>query len=435
VSETNPDRRVLGIALKSSFLVFAMGAALAFATQILLARLMGATEYGIYYYALSWLTVATLIGQIGFDQSLLRFMPVYIQDGNWPKAKGIMKAGGLLAGYGGLLLAVIMILVVLAMGDKLSDSQRMTFMIAALCLPLRGLIYIRQATLRSFMYTVRSLLPDAVISPAILIILAIGLYHVYGLSSAPSFMMANLIAISLAFLIGAYWKSKLIPSTLKSAEPSYKMRKWLRVAFLLFIINGAHMLLGNVDVLILGIFRHSSDVGIYGISSRIASVVTFTLIAMYPVFAPLIAKHQAAGRREELQQAIAHGMRPVVLIAGFLSLILIVWGPEILGLFGVEFERGSVTLALLVGGQFVNALCGPVALLLAYGGHEPLAAKVLVAVLIVSVCLHFLVIPSFGMEGAAVVTAASVAIWNLALFVLARRHLHVDPSGWFPIKG
>jgi O-antigen/teichoic acid export membrane protein len=427
------DHFVLGLAVRGSLLVSILGAVFVFATQILLARLMGAEEYGIYYYALSWLLVIALISQFGFDQTLLRFMPIYIQDGDWSKARGILKTGWRLVTVSGVLSGALMILVVLVFGDNLSASQRTVFMVAALCLPLRGLIYIRQATLRSFMYTVRSLLPDAVIAPVVLMILAAIIYQVFDWSSAPVFMAATLIALSISFLVGAYWQSRLTPVELRVAEPHYETGMWLRVAFMMLIINGAHMLLINVDLLVLGFFRTPADVGVYGVSSRVATIVTFVLLATYPVFAPLIAKDHAAGRREELQHAIKRVMRPITGLAVLLSLALVVWGTVILGLFGTEFERGQTVLTILVGGQLVNALCGPVALLLAYGGHEPLVAKVLVAVLVISACLHFLVIPAYGMEGAAFVTALSVVSWNLALYVLTRRLLGIDPGGWFPL--
>jgi len=435
VSEPGSSKRVLGLAIKGSLVVYILGAALAFSTQILLARLMGAAEYGIYYYAFSWLVVIALVGQLGFDQAMLRFLPVYIQDSDWSKAKGIISAGSKLALLSQTTLSVLMVLSVLAMGDSLSGTQRTTLIIAALCLPLRGLIYVRQATLRGFMYTVRSLLPDAVIQPVILIGLVLVLFSTRDLSSAPAFMTATFVALFLSFLIGAYWKTRLTPTAITSAMASYEVRKWLRIAFMLLIINGAHILLGNADLLILGFFRDSADVGVYGVSSRVASVVTFILIATYPVFAPMIARDHAAGRQQDLQRSIAYGMRPVSVIAAVLSIVLIVWGSQILGLFGEEFEGGKTALTILVVGQLVNALCGPVALLLAYGGKEYLTAKVLVGVLVISVVLQLSVIPTFGMEGAAFVTATSVVLWNIALYVLARRNLQIDASGWFPIRG
>lgn len=434
LSKARHDGLVMGLAIRGSLLVYVAGAALAFLTQVILARLLGAESYGIYYYALSWFLVISLVSQFGFDQTLLRFMPIYAQENDWQRARGIWKAGGRLAAGNGLMLGALMIIVVLMIGDALEESQRLTFVVAALCLPLRGLIYIRQAILRSFMFTVRSLLPDAIVAPLALITLALLFHFGFGWSSAPWFMVATLVAMLLAFSLGAYWQRVLVPDNVRHANPDYELRRWFRVAFLMLVINGAHILLGNIDVLILGFFSDPADVGIYGVAARISAVVTFALVATYPVFAPLIAKDHAAGRQEQLQRSITHGMRLVTVIAMILTLILIFWGPDILGFFGEEFVRGHDILLVLIIGQLVNALCGPVALLLAYGGQEPLVAKILSTVVVLSVGAQLFVIPRFGMLGAAYVTTTSVVIWNLLLYVMTRRKLGIDPSGWIPIR-
>lgn len=424
----------MGLAIRGSLLVYVAGAALAFITQVILARLLGAESYGTYYYALSWFLVVSLVGQFGFDQTLLRFIPVYAQEHDWPHARGVWKAAARFAAVNGVLLGALMILIALLVGDAIDDSKRLTFIVAALCLPLRGLIYVRQAILRSFMFTVRSLLPDAIVAPLALIMLALVFHFGLGWSSAPWIMVAMLLAMLLAFSLGAYWQRILVPDIVRQASPAYELRQWLRVAFLMLIINGAHILLSNVDLLVLGFYSDSADVGVYGVAARISAIVTFALIATYPVFAPLIAKDHAAGRQEQLQRSITHGMRLVTSSAVLLTVVLVVWGPEILSIFGDEFVRGHDILLVLIVGQLVNALCGPVALLLAYGGHEPVVAKVLSLVVVLSVVAHLVVIPSFGMLGAAYVTTTSVVVWNLVLYAMTRRRLGIDPSGWIPVS-
>jgi O-antigen/teichoic acid export membrane protein len=434
LTKKSGGRFAVGEAIGSSFLIYAVGAVLVFLTQILLARLMGPAEYGMYYYAFSWLVVIALFSQFGFDQALLRFMPVYAHDKDWPSARGILNMGGRLVTANGLLLGCLMAVVVLALGGRLEESQRNAFLVAALCLPFRGLIYIRQATLRSFMYTIRSLLPDAVIVPLVLMALAASLLWTTSGPTAPMVMAATLIALMVSFLVGAYWQSRLIPHDLRMAKPSYHAGAWLRLAFMMLVINGAHMLLNNVDLLILGLYRSPEEVGIYGVSARVASMVTFILIASYPVFAPLIARQHALGQREALQQAIAHGMRPIAVAAVGLACALVIMGAVILGWFGEDFKRGQMVLNILLLGQTVNALCGPVALLLAFAGQETLVARVLVVAVAMSIGLNLLIIPIFGMEGAACVTAFAAVFWNLALYVLARRHLKIDSSGWFSVN-
>lgn len=418
-------------AMKGSLFVYALGALLAFVAQMFLARLMGPAEYGIYYYALTWLMVAALFSQFGLDQALLRFLPAYAQAGDWPRAGGILFFSGRLVGAGGLVFGALMALTAVALGERLDASQRDAFLLAALCLPLRGLIYVRQAALRSFMFTVRSLLPDAVIVPLAIVVLAAGMDWAAYASDAPAIMAVTLAALSLSFLAGAYWQSRLLPAELHSSGRMLETATWLRMGFMMLVINGAYMLLNNIDLMILGMFRSAEEVGIYGVSSRIASLVSFVLVAAYPAFAPVIARHQ--GARQELQRAIAQVMRPIAFAAVALAAILVVFGGFVLGLFGEGFARGQAVVNILVAGHIVNALCGPVALLLAYGGEESVVARLLTVTVIASAGLNLLLIPHFGMQGAACVTALSAAFWNLALYARVRLRLGMDASGWLPV--
>lgn len=416
--------------LRGSVTVYMLGALLVFSMHLLLARLMGAAEYGIYYYAFTWLLAAAMLSQFGLDQAVVRFMPGYAGKRDWPKAKGILKFGERLIGLLGLAVGVLMVLGTVAIGDQMGVSQKETFLIAALCLPLRGLIYLRQAALRSFMFTIRSLLPDAVVVPIIIIVLAVGAERMSYKPNAPAVMCFTLVALLVSFIVGAYWQSRLLPNELRDAKPQYEYRVWTRMAIVLLFINGAHLLLSSIDLMILGMYGSPAEVGIYGISSRLASMVTFILVAAYPVFAPLIARHHA--KPAKLQFDITRGMRLIAIAALVVSAFLIIFGGEFLGLFGNEFRQGHAVLGILVAGQLVNALCGPVALLLAYNGEELLVAKVLTVSALLSAGLSLVLIPRFGMQGAALGTAVSVAFWNLILYVMVRKRLQIDSSGWLP---
>jgi O-antigen/teichoic acid export membrane protein len=417
-----------------SLLIYSLGAALAFISQIVLANLMGATEYGIYYYAMSWYLIVALFGQFGLDQALLRFIPAYAQADDWSAAKGTLNLAGRLVTTNSLLLGALLVLVVLAIGDRIGESQRYALLIAAACVPFRGWIYIRQAVLRSFMYTIRSLLPEAIIAPSILISLALCIRLTPYAATAPVVMTLTLVALLFSFTVGAYWQYRFMPNEMRGATPRYEKRLLLQLAISMLIINGTYLMLNHIDLIILGFFRPPDEVGIYGVSSRAASMVTFPLIAAYPVFAPLIAGYQSAGHHAELQQTLTQGMRIVTICALSISLTLLFFGTPILCLFGEEFTRGRQALTILAIGQTVSALCGPVALLLAYGGREITVAIVLASTVVVDIALNLALIPRWGIAGAAFSTALSICCWSVLLFSISRRQFGLDSNGWFPVS-
>jgi len=417
-------------AMSGAVLVYGLGAVFAFASQILLARLMGALEYGVYYYAMSWVLILSLLVRFGLDNAALRLVPAYMQTGDWPAAKGVLRLGNRVVLLNGLLVGLVVVVVVLLLGGRISPSMRWTFLVAAACLPIVGLIYMRQAALRSFKRIARSLLPDAVIAPVLLMVMAACLLLTPIRLTAPMVMGLTLVSLVLAFGVGGYWLSRLWPPPMQDGEVRFERKAWLHFAVSMMLINGMHLLLNHVDSLVLGFFRQPDEVGIYGVASRSAFMVAFPLTMANAVFVPLIAERLVSGQLDELQRILRLGMRPVVAAAFVFAVILLVFGDFVLGLFGKEFVLGSTALRLLVVGQLVNASCGPVGVLLSSSGHQNLVLRVLTLTVAANLLLNFLVIPRWGMEGSAVVKSLSFMFWNIVLYQQVGKRIALDASGW-----
>ncbi|MGX7871604.1 hypothetical protein ACVDG5_000540 [Mesorhizobium sp. ORM6] len=73
-----------------ALLVYIGGAGLTSMAQLGIARLVGATSYGIYSYALAWSTVLASLSMLGFNVSLLRFVPAYTAEGRLDLARGVI---------------------------------------------------------------------------------------------------------------------------------------------------------------------------------------------------------------------------------------------------------------------------------------------------------------------------------------------------------
>ena len=112
-----------------------------------------------------------------------------------------------------------------------------------------------------------------------------------------------------------------------------------------------------------------------------------------------------------------------------LFVIIVVGGRFLLAAFGPGFEDAYIPLVILGAGQLVNALCGPVGLLLMMTGNERLTLAVLVGSVIVNLVLNVLLIPVWGLTGAAVSTGVSMALWNILLGMKVRCRLGIA-STW-----
>lgn len=115
-------------------------------------------------------------------------------------------------------------------------------------------------------------------------------------------------------------------------------------------------------------------------------------------------------------------------IACIVLVVLLVGGDRLLGAFGSGFLAARPVLGLLILGQVVNAFCGPTGVLLSMTGRQRLASRALWLGAIVNVILNVLLIPRYGVTGAALATVISTTTWNAALVYLVRRELGFGPT-------
>ena len=103
-----------------------------------------------------------------------------------------------------------------------------------------------------------------------------------------------------------------------------------------------------------------------------------------------------------------------------------------LGLFGKDFATAGLPLRILLSGQFFNTLSGPVLAVLSMSGKEKSVQYILLSALIFNVVLNCLLIPGFGIAGAAMATATVTAAWSLVSVFAVYKNFGFTtfPVGW-----
>jgi len=206
-----------------------------------------------------------------------------------------------------------------------------------------------------------------------------------------------------------FFKKNLLRPIISSALP---------IAFL--SVLGAFML--NVDILMIGFFKSSSDVGLYSASQKIVQVLylvpAIVASALFPIFSRLAKnnKHSATKRIME------RGMAAVYLIAIPLAVGGVLVGKNIISfLYGSEYILSALTFQLLI---ITPLLVFPGILvsnyLLAYNKQKKLAPYAAMGA-IGNVILNILLIPPFGIAGSAVATIGANIVYNSSAWHLAKK--------------
>lgn len=413
-----------------AFLIQGCGAALLLLTEAIAARLLGITQFGIYAMVSAWIFVLALIASLGFNQALLRFVPTYLAHEDWGGLRGIVRRANLWVITAAVVLGIGGSLLLLSLQKCCVDPAILpAFFIAFMIVPVLALSSLRQAVLRSLGSIAQALAPEWLLRPLIFIALLAGaaatLPSPLQASTALSFNLAATIA---AFAMGAFWQHRAISPHLRGYAPVYRDREWLSVAAPFLLIIGLSMISSRIDVIMLGMLSEIENVGIYSAASRVADVVVFGLVSANAIAAPMIARLHATGRHEELQRIVRLAAKGIFLLTLPIALILLIFGHQILGLFGQEFADGYPVLVILVCGQLVNALAGPVSYLMTMTGHQNHAARIVSISALMNLALNILLIPLWGMLGAAVANALSTATWNILMLRFVKKELSIQSS-------
>lgn len=187
----------------------------------------------------------------------------------------------------------------------------------------------------------------------------------------------------------------------------------LRFSLPLFISGIASMLMAWTDIIMLGIFLPSSDVGVYSVALRISTLVSIVLIAVNTVAAPKFAEFWALGKADELIFFAKNVTRFVSIISFILFSIVILFGKEVLMFFGNEYTNGLSSLIVLSFGQLINAMAGSVGYILIMTQYQTFHRNVILLGALLNMTLNFVLIPYLGILGAAFSTTLTLVFWNI----------------------
>lgn len=393
----------------------------------ILARTLGPAGFGLYSYVFA---IASLLGvfvQFGIPVLVMRETARAELDADWPRLKRVWQWSSRVV----LLIAVGIVAVGAAvvwhMSDRLESAEIWTLAFGALLVPTMALGALRGAALRGLRHIAVGLLPEHVLRPVFFIILLLAGAYVFPQLSAPQAMGLHVVAAFLAFICGAYLLWHVMPAELGPATPLAGSQGWWRASLAFGLTMGMHQVNNYGDILILGLFRPAEEVAYYRVAYQVGFLVPFGLQIVGLVVSPHFARLAHRQDRHALQKLATSSARLSTLMAVLVIGILALWGAEILVLvFGPAYSASLPPLLILMGAHLVSALFGPVATLLNMSGHEREAAIWTGVSAACNLALNFLLIPSMGMEGAALATLLTFLILNLCLWHCARRILGVN---------
>jgi O-antigen/teichoic acid export membrane protein len=391
---------------------------LALGTSIVLARMLGASGFGAYAFAMALIGIMAIPVELGLPHLIIREVAVYRRRGQLALLKGLLLRANQVVALLAITLAVIAGMFLYFVNPAEHASSTSTLLWALPLLPLLGLSTVRAAALRGLGWVASEQFVQAVLRP-ILFLAMIGLVAWIlptGAVTDTTAIQIQIGAVTATFFLGIWLLAFALPGGIRAQRAQYDDRRWFTASLPFLLLAGAQIMIQHTDTIMLGMLATSADVGIYRIVSQGAMLVIFAHTAVSTVIEPHIAHLNDAGSRAKLQQLVVTAARASLVGAVPVAALFMIFGREFLvAIFGEEFGRGYVPLVILSLGHLFNAAMGSVGLILNMSGHVWYSAAGVVVAASVNIMGNAFLIPLFGMTGAAIASAISLIIWNILL--------------------
>lgn len=404
-----------------------VGAGSSYLAQVLLARWLGADQYGVFVYGWLWLSMVGIVAPLGADAAVQRLLPAHRGGEDWAKFWGAFWFGFLLVGLSGLGLGALGYVLADQFGALLGEVYRPVLMIAALALPFWALNEQFLGVGRAVGWPLAAYTPYFVLMPLLLVASAGVLLLLGWAPDSITAMSAGLAACVLTFVISLALILPRARAAFPKAKPDVTPRPWFGLAFSLLLVTGSQVLLESTDVVVIGAFMAPEHVAVYFAALRTAGLMGFVYFAVAGFAVPRFAMLHASGDSEAMHQFVRQATRLIFWPSVAAALGLLALGKLFLGLFGDDFADGYGLMAVLMAGFLFKAAIGPVDQLLGVSGSHRLVAMVLVATALLNVALNITLIPVNGTYGAALATVISIMVSNTVLAVAMVRRLGIRP--------
>ena len=396
--------------------------------RIYLARTLGPEALGLYALGMTIVGFLSLFTAFGLPTAAARFVSEYLSKREYERLGAFLRAGAAALLPANLLLGAVLLVVGPWIAKRFYHAPALGgyFLLFSLIMlfgatsTFLGQVMAgyqdvgRRTVITHFLGT-----PANILFAVALISLGFGLGGYLAAQVASGFLVMALLAVLV-------WK--MTPAEARHTGGIGRMDKAV-VSFsaAAFVLTGVQFVLAQADTVVLGLYLHAKQIGIYAVAMALVGFVPVALQSVNQILSPTIAELYAAGKHALLQRLYSTLTRLVVTLTLPLALTFMFVARPLMEIFGPAFAAGAIVLIIGTLGQVINCAVGSVGYLLLMSGHQKQMVQIQITNAVLMIALSLALVPRIGIAGGAVAAAASVAVTNLWALVEVRRHLKFVP--------
>lgn len=396
-----------------------------FAIAVLLARLLGADQYGLYSVSLSIAAVAAALAVFGLDAAMIRYLAVFVSRGDGASLRGSIHVGAVIPAVLGLAASAALVLASDALATEVVGDGRLAplLRITALIVPALVANSLLSAMLQGLRRFGASVGAEQILQPTLRGALIVA-FAVAGMDVSLALVATLVSTVAVGVLMAARLRASLPPAHDRPRRPA---RELIGFSLPVYFSNVVHTFGGNLQTLLLGSLASVASAGIFAVANQIQLIGSLFHASIVRASMPLFAELHDSGNRGRLEHLYQTTSKWTFSLNVPFFLAALLYPEALLSIFGADFVEGATALVILAVGAIVNAGTGTSGAMLDMTGHTVLKLLNSSVSVGLAIALNLLLIPLFGLVGAAVAAVASVATVNAMRVVEVARFERVGP--------
>lgn len=391
---------------------------ISYLTQILIVRYLAKSDYGAFAYALSMVALIQAAIQLGLDRGLARYLPIYDEDSDTGSILGsITFVTAIAAGLGTIIAVGYWATRSMLEGGLIEDPVAISVLaILVVLAPIEALDNVLVTILAAFRKTGAIFLRRHIVAP-LLKLSVVGL--LIATSSSVRFLaigytFAGILGLAVfAGVLGRFLSER------RSREPDSRfrlpVRELLTFSLPLLTTDLVFMAVSATDAFMLEFFGSTADVAALRAVQPTAKLNQLALSAFGVLYIPYIARLFARGRHEELGRRYWDTANWVMVLSLPVLALCLLFPEELTTrLLGEAYADSAVILGVLAGGYFIHAMFGFNGMTLNVYREVGFLVGINLVAVAANIGLNLALIPKYGPLGAAIGTAGTFLVHNIA---------------------
>ncbi len=398
--------------------------------RILAARYLSPSDYGLLSMGIVFLNIGALFGLVGIHHSIGKFINHYLAIKRFDRVKGIIILSFCITIPSSIIIFLALYYSSQSLALNIFKIEELAPIISIFSFGI-PLIVIAQL-LKFYFFTFKkpeySIVSETIFEKFFNLLLLLFAISISASLLFLSWMYITSLLISLivaSILLGKILLKNMPVIFKKEINPVFDVKQLLSFSIPLMIVGILDIALGWTDIIMIGVFRSSLEVGFYNTAYVISSAFLIIWIAIGDMFYPIISELYAKKQKTSIRKTFEVTSRWIFVLALPLLVFIIVFPSRTLSLvFGHKYLDAAIPLVILTLGYFPLAIFGLSEQgLRTYKKIKFLGVSTLIA-LVINILLNFLLIPPYGMIGASISTTLSLIFFTIIRFVKFKKILH-----------